>query len=113
MATKSEKQVEAVEKVEAVEAAAPAPYDPWTDMRKIALPKARKGEDATQYVAINGRVYYVPRNGRQQDVPYPIYEALLQMLDAEDEDERFRAEEIPHEAVPEVRVGSQQAYIGI
>lgn len=93
MAVKTEKAAEAEKAVEAA-------YDPWEDMRKIALPKARKGEDATQYVGINGRAFYVPRNGREQEVPYPVYEALIQMQEAEEADEEFRANEIPHEAVP-------------
>ena len=107
-------QVHADETVESVAQTATAPYDPWKDMRRIALPRARRGEDPTQYVAINGKAFYVPRNGREQEVPYPVYEALQQMLDAEEADEDFRANEIPHAAGPEVQVNPQGgAYVGI
>ena len=74
--------------------------DPWKDMRTITLPKARTGEEKSQYVCINGRTFLVPKNGKEQTVPYPVYERLNIMLEAQTEEEDFR-EAIPNNLGPD------------
>lgn len=57
--------------------------DEWQDMREIVLPRGGSHEPKTLYVSINGRSFSVPRNGKPQTVPYPVYERLQIMLAAE------------------------------
>lgn len=52
-------------------------YDPWRDMKTIVLPRAPKNEQNFQFVAVNGRTFQVPRNGKPVDVPAPVYEVLM------------------------------------
>lgn len=59
--------------------------DPWMIMKKIMIPRAPKGEDKTMYVSINFHDFYIPRNGKEQEVPLPVYEELMRKQQAEDE----------------------------
>jgi hypothetical protein len=69
-----------------VEAAAPSAeaYDPWKDMRSILLPRAGGNEQQSQFCAVNGRTFQVPR-GRMTEVPLPIYECLMEAMTAQQE----------------------------
>lgn len=67
----------------------------WDDMREIKLPRAPKGEPNYVFVGVNGVNKQVPR-GQTVTVPYPIYERLQIMLEAEDSMYDYR-EEIPNE----------------
>lgn len=69
-----------------VEAATPAAeaYDPWKDMRSILLPRAGGNEQQSQFCAVNGRTFQVPR-GRMTEVPLPVYECLMEAMTAQQE----------------------------
>lgn len=54
----------------------------WDDMREIILPRAGRNERKTVYVNINGHEFNIPR-GEKVSVPYPVYERLEIMLEAE------------------------------
>ena len=47
----------------------------WNEMVEVTLPRARKGEDKTEFVSVNGKAYWVPR-GKTVHVPVPIKAAL-------------------------------------
>ena len=59
-------------------------YDPWKDMREIMLPRAGGNEQQSQFCAVNGRTFQVPR-GRMTEVPLPIYECLMEAMTAQQE----------------------------
>ena len=52
------------------------PYDPWTDMVEITLPRHPKNEQNFQFVAVNDRRFQVPRSGEPVMVPRPVYDVL-------------------------------------
>lgn len=58
--------------------------DPWKDMRTITLPRHGKNEQNFQFVSVNDRTYQVPRNGKPQRVPAPVYEVLINAQRARD-----------------------------
>lgn len=62
--------------------------DPFTIMKEIRLPRAPQGEPDTQYVAVNGRAWYV-KKGVVDTVPLPIYEVLINSMKAEEEFDAF------------------------
>ena len=55
--------------------------DPFKDMVDIFLPPPQRMGQKTQNVRINGRQYLVPL-GKATKVPRPVYEVLMQMLEA-------------------------------
>lgn len=65
----------------------------WEDMRDIFLPKDSSDGRKSQYVCINGREFVVPR-GKRVSVPYPVYERLEFMLEAQAKAEE-EAEQVP------------------
>lgn len=65
--------------------------DPFTIMKEIRLPRGPQGEPDTVYAAVNGRAWYVKR-GVVDKVPLPIYEVLMNALDAEEASDRFARE---------------------
>jgi hypothetical protein len=65
--------------------------DPWEDMRKIRLAKAAKNETNYQYVAVNGRAYQIPK-GKEVEVPFPIYDRLIKMQEAEEAADAYERE---------------------
>lgn len=85
-----------VKKTEAVEANEEKTVEPysWEDMREIILPKDTRDGRKSQYVSINGREFGVPR-GQRVKVPYPVYERLQIMLEAQATAEEI-AEQIPN-----------------
>lgn len=57
---------------------APAPYDPWSEMRSLTLPRHRANEEPFQWVSVNDRHFQIPRDGQSHDVPLPIYQVVAQ-----------------------------------
>lgn len=82
---------------EIVETKAAEAYDPWKDMRTIKLPRAPKTEQKFYYVCVNGVAKQVPR-GKTVVLPYPLYDRLMKMLEAQDAQDDYR-DEIPNEKV--------------
>lgn len=66
----------------------------WDDKREIFLPKDNRDGRKSQYVCINGREFVVPR-GQRVTVPYPVYERLNIMLEAQAKAEE-EAEQVPN-----------------
>lgn len=67
--------------------AAEGAYDPWKDMREIYVPKRTRGEQNTIKVLINSKSLFVPLDVRTE-VPYPVYEVLMQSMEARREMEK-------------------------
>lgn len=67
----------------------------WDDMREIRLPRAPKGEPNYVFVGVNGVNKQVPR-GQTVTMPYPLYERLMLMQEAQDKQYEYR-DEIPYE----------------
>lgn len=61
----------------------------WEELREITLPRGNAHEPKNLYVSINGRTFNVPKNGKPQKVPYPVYERLVIMLESEANVEDF------------------------
>lgn len=70
------------DEIQAVEPVEVAAYDPWEDMREVELPPVPRGADQYLVVGINGRFTRVKR-GAKVTVPYPIYERINIIRDAE------------------------------
>ena len=60
--------------------AAKQAYDPWQDMRKVFIPKRSRGEQNTLEVGVNNKTYFVPKD-QMVDVPMPLWEVIMEMLD--------------------------------
>lgn len=71
-------------KTEAVKAAGKpqAQTDPWKQLMPVFIPRAMAGEQKFVMVGVNGRRYQVPR-GKQVEVPLPLYERIMIMLEME------------------------------
>lgn len=57
------------------------PYDPWTDMVTINIPRDRINKEDVQ-VIVNGRRFVIMR-GVKVDVPRPVYDALKDQEEAQ------------------------------
>lgn len=55
-----------------------APYDPWSVMRTVTLPRHGANEEPLQWVSVNDRQMTVPRDGQPHEVPLPVYEVIAQ-----------------------------------
>ena len=108
MATKSkaitaEKTVEEIKAEEAPVTAEepvaeePKAADPWSEMLDVVVPRKPKGEDQQWYVCVNDRRYLVPANGKQQQLPKPVAQVLLDAIQAEYAAEDF-ADHIPNKS---------------
>lgn len=62
---------------------APKVSDAWEQKRTITLPRAPMHEQNFVLVGVNGKRYQVPR-GKQVEVPLPLYERLVFMMEQED-----------------------------
>ena len=58
--------------------------NPWEERLDVTLPRAPKNEENFIFVAVNGRTFQVPRNGRPVSVPRPVYEVLMNAAAAAD-----------------------------
>ncbi len=76
--------------------------DPWKVMKSIFLPRGFAGQQKFVMVAVNGRRYQVPR-GKTVEVPLPLWERLMIMLEQENKAAEFM-ENIPNEAAPDAVV---------
>lgn len=65
------------------------PTDPWKEMRTLFVPRGRAGEQQFVYVSINGKGWKVPR-GRSVEMPLPVYERLVIMLERDAAAQRYR-----------------------
>lgn len=65
------------------------PIDPWEIKREITLPKPGRNEDKFYLVGINDRFTRVKR-GATVTVPLPVYEVLLDVLEAEEREEDYQ-----------------------
>lgn len=59
-----------------------AQADPWEQTMPVFIPRAMAGEQKFVMVGVNGRRYQVPR-GKQVEVPLPLYERIMIMLEME------------------------------
>lgn len=59
-----------------------AQEDPWKQTMPVFIPRAMAGEQKFVMVGVNGRRYQVPR-GKQVEVPLPLYERIMIMLEME------------------------------
>lgn len=86
MATRKTEEVKpAAEEVEAAEEIK-KPASSWDIMKSVRVP--RKAKNDYYYVCVNDRRYEIPANGKTQEMPLPIAEALEQSIEAE-----YRAED--------------------
>ena len=69
--------------------------DPWDEQVSVIVPRKPKGEDQQYYVCVNDRRFMVPANGKEQMLPRPIAEILLDAIEAEYEAQDF-ADKIPN-----------------
>ena len=60
---------------------AATPYDPWSDMVSIKIPRDRNNKEDVQ-VIVNGRRFVIMR-GVDVDVPRPVFEALRDQEEAQ------------------------------
>ena len=65
------------------------PADPWKETRTLFVPRGRAGEQQFVYVSINGKGWKVPR-GRSVEMPLPVYERLIIMLERDAAAQRYR-----------------------
>jgi hypothetical protein len=65
--------------------------DPWLETVKMIVPKKPKGDDPQYYICVNDRRYLVPADGKVQELPLPIAEALQKSLDDEDAADEYAA----------------------
>lgn len=65
------------------------PADPWKETRTLFVPRGRAGEQQFVYVSINGKAWKVPR-GRSVEMPLPVYERLVIMLERDAAAQRYR-----------------------
>lgn len=70
--------------------AAEAAEDPFKDLRTIFLPRAAAGEQKFAYVSINGRGWKIPRGKHVDNVPFPVYERLMLMLERDAAAQSYR-----------------------
>lgn len=63
------------------ETAEVVPYDPWTDMVRIKIPRDRNIKEDV-LVIVNGRRFVIMR-GVDVDVPRPVYEVLRDQEEAQ------------------------------
>lgn len=66
----------------------------WEDKREVFIPKDPTVGNKAVYVAVNGREIMIPR-GKRFEVPYPFYERVQIMLDAQEKAEEFN-ETVPN-----------------
>ncbi len=76
--------------------------NPWKEMRSVRLPRGNKDEARSEYVAVNGKSYQIPR-GKTVEVPRPIYEVLMRRNEALDELEDYR-DSISKESFPQTEI---------
>lgn len=57
------------------------PYDPWTDMVTIKIPRDRNNKEDVQ-VIVNGRRFVIMR-GVDVEVPRPVFDALRDQEEAQ------------------------------
>lgn len=67
---------------------APAPYDPWQDMREVYIPMYSRGEQPTLEVAVNDRTFFIPK-GQRVLVAAPLWEVIMEMQRAEKANEQY------------------------
>lgn len=69
--------------------------NPWDEQVAVIVPRKPKGEDQQFYVCVNDRRFMIPANGKEQLLPKPIAEVLLEAIEADYEAQDF-AENIPN-----------------
>lgn len=74
-----------------------APYDPWTDMVDVLMPRFRAGEDQTIRVKVNDREVILPKDGRTHKVARPWAEILLANIEQELKADAFMDENMTGE----------------
>lgn len=100
MAEKKQTAAQTVEQPVAEVIEQPAETDPWKVKKTILLPRARAGEQKHVLVGVNGQQWQVPR-GKPVEVPEPIYERLMIMLEGEMAAQAYM-EQIPSESAPDM-----------
>ena len=73
----------------AVEAEEEKPYDAWSDMVDVLIPRYRPGEDQTVRVKVNDRETILPRDGKMHKVARPWAEILMASIAQEEEANEF------------------------
>ena len=78
----------AVQAAPAEEAAEPK-VDKWSQVVDVIVPRKPKGEDPNFYVCVNDRRFYIPANGKLQQLPLPVAEILAASLEDEGKAEDY------------------------
>lgn len=66
--------------------------NPWDVMRTIIIPKKKNGDQECINGSVNDKTFQVPCTGRPQEVPLPIYEALMHSQELQEEAEERERE---------------------
>lgn len=73
--------------------------DPWKEMREVYIPKRSRSEQPTIKVLINSKSFFVPLDVRTE-VPLPVYNVLMQSMEARRKLEENASETFGGSAVP-------------
>lgn len=71
----------------------------WATTMRIRVRKNSRGEQDTIYVNLNGHKYMIPRN-KEVDVPLPVYEFLMNIMEQEEMNARNAEEYFSPANVP-------------
>lgn len=71
---------------------APVPYDPWEEKVPFMIPKDRNAKGDVP-VTVNDRSFLIKR-GVPVELPRPVYEVLVDKMNAEDQRDAFIEENI-------------------
>ena len=79
----------AVQAAPAEETEEPKKVDKWSQLVDVIVPRKPKGEDPNFYVCVNDRRFYIPANGKVQQLPLPVAEILAASLEDEGKAEDY------------------------
>lgn len=63
--------------------------DEWSQLVDVIVPRKPKGEDPNFYICVNDRRFYIPANGKVQQLPLPVAEVLAASLEDEGKAEDY------------------------
>lgn len=67
----------------AEEVQAAPPVNEWDEKLTVYVPRKAKGDDQSWFVMVNDRPFYIPANGKMQELPKPVALILASAVDAE------------------------------
>jgi hypothetical protein len=84
-------EISAEKEPETGEISAEKEPDPWKETVSMIVPKKAKGDEQQYYICVNDVRYLVPANGKMQELPVPVAEALKNSLEMEDAADEYAA----------------------